>query len=196
MITLRAPTTAARRRPRSAQSSRDRTGLATGRGVELLEQPRAGVDADRRDASLVIAEHRQASPVGEQPLHESVVVAVEAEESEALDRLGFGLLAEDEAGADEVVDLLGLGEQVGHEDRGRELRAPPAVEVLDQPLSGGLLEQEPGLLEADDLVAGAVGAEDAHGERDHQAQDGLADALVLGELALWRAGQRAGQLAD
>src|SRR3954453_10079424 len=153
MIALRAPTTAARRRPRSAQSSRDRTGLAAGRGVEFLEQPRAGVDADRRDAAFVVAEHGEPFAVGEQPLYEPVVVAVEAEQPESLDRLGLGLLAEDEACADEVVDLFGFGEQVGDEDRGRELRASPSVEVLDQPLPRGLLEQEPGLLEADDFVA-------------------------------------------
>src|SRR3954468_17064996 len=85
---------------------------------------------------------------------------------------------------------------MGDEDRGGELGAPPAIEVLDEPLPGRLLEQEPGLLEADDLVAAAVGAEDPHGERDHQPQDGLADALVFGELALRRARQRAWELAD
>src|SRR3954449_12998506 len=172
------------RRPRRMErSGRDRTGLAAGRGVELLEQPRAWVDADRRDAAFVVAEHGQALAVGEQPLHESVVVAVEAQQPESLDRLGLGLLAEDEARADEVVDLLGLGEQVGDQDRGRELRAPPAVEVLDQPLSGGLLEQEPGLLEADDLVAGAGGGEGAQtGGGDHP-RDGRAGSELRIRIA-------------
>src|SRR3954451_13859572 len=119
-----------RRRRRTGRSGRDRTGLAAGRGVELLEQPGAGVDADRRDSAFVVAEHREALAVGEQPLDESVVVAVEAEQAESLDRLGLGLLAEDEARADEVVDLFGLGEEVGDEDWGRELRASPAVEVF------------------------------------------------------------------
>src|SRR4051794_18097041 len=136
----RTTSTAARRWAARRRSGGDRTGLATWRGVEFLEQPRAGVDADRRDAAFVVPEHREALAVGEQPLHEPVVVAVEAQQPESLDRLGLGLLAEDEARADEVVDLLGLGEQVGDQDRRRELGAPPAVEVLDQPLAGGLLE--------------------------------------------------------
>src|SRR3954451_21900886 len=146
MSVLSAAISAASRPRRSGRSRCDRTGLATWRGVEFLEQPRAGVDADRRDAAFVVAEHGQALAVGEQPLHEPVVVAVEAEQPESLDRLGLGLLAEDEARADEVVDLFGFGEEVGDQDRGRELRASPAVEVLNQPLAGGLLEQEPGLL--------------------------------------------------
>ena len=62
---------------------------------------------------------------------------------------------------------------------------------------GGLLEQEPGLLEADDLVAAAVGAEDPHGERDHQPQDGLADAARPRRArSSARPGQRARELAD
>src|SRR3954452_6385112 len=108
MIALRAPASAARQRARRAQSSRDRTGLATGRGVEFLEQPRAGVDADRRDAAFVVAEHGEALAVGEQALDEAVVVAVQAQQSEALARLELRFLAEDETRADEVVDLLGL----------------------------------------------------------------------------------------
>src|SRR3954451_25349037 len=93
------------RRPRRMErSGRDRTGLAAGRGVQFLEQPRAGVDADRRDAAFVGAEHGEAFAVGEKRLYEPVVVAVEAEQPESLDRLGLGLLAEDEASRDEVVD--------------------------------------------------------------------------------------------
>src|SRR3954447_19453354 len=99
-----------RRRRRTERSARDHTGLAAGRGVEFLEQPRAGFDADRRDAAFVVAEHGEALAVGEQPLDEPVVVAVEPEQPESLAGLGLGLLAEDEAGADEVVDLFGLGE--------------------------------------------------------------------------------------
>src|SRR3954470_3102521 len=107
------PTSAARRGTTSSASGGHRTGLAAGGGVERLEQPRAGVDADRRDAALVVAEHGEALAVGEQSLHEPVVVAVEPQESKSLDGFDLGLLAEDEARADEVVDLLGLSEQVG-----------------------------------------------------------------------------------
>src|SRR3954468_5517318 len=124
------------RQPRATRLRGNGTGLAAGGGVERLEQPRAGVDADRRDAALVVAEHGEALPVGEQALHEPVVVAVEPQQSKSLDRLDLGFLAEDEAGADEVVDLLGLGEQVGDEDGCRELGASPAVEVLYEPLTG------------------------------------------------------------
>src|SRR5687767_6064140 len=87
-IALSAAIRVARRRPPRGRSGGDRTGLATGRGVEFLEQPRPGVDADRRDTALVVAEHGEALAVGEQALHEPVVVAVEAEQPEALDRLG------------------------------------------------------------------------------------------------------------
>src|SRR5512144_1771178 len=89
--------TAAGRWAARRRSGGDRTGLAAGRGVERLEQSRAGVDADRRDAAFVVAEHGQALAVGEQPLHEPVVVAVQAQQAESLDGFGFGFLAEDEA---------------------------------------------------------------------------------------------------
>src|SRR3954471_18816248 len=87
-IALSAVTNRLRRRVRE-RSGRGRTGLASRGGVEFFEQSRAGVDADGCDATFVVAEHREALAVGEQALDESVVVAVQAQQAEALDRLGL-----------------------------------------------------------------------------------------------------------
>ena len=109
--------------------------------------PRAAagrVDADRRDAALVVAEHGEALAVGEQPLHEPVVVAVEAEQPEPLIASASDSWPKMKRAPMRLSICSASASRWRDEDRGRELRAPPAVEVLDQPLAGGLLEQEPG----------------------------------------------------
>lgn len=72
------PAVSAERRIRARPSRGEFTGAAAGGGVEVLEQSRSGVDADRCDAAFVVAQHRQALAVGEEALDEAVVVAVEA----------------------------------------------------------------------------------------------------------------------
>ena len=66
------------------------------------------------------------APVAADPLDERAVVGVEAEQLERAARLGGGLLAEDQPGADQVLDLADVGELLGGEDQRRVLRAARA----------------------------------------------------------------------
>ena len=81
------------------------------------------LDLQLGDAVVDVAHQAAPAPVAADPLDERAVVGVEAEQLERAARFGGGLLAEDQPGADQVLDLADVGRAAGWP--GSASRSPP-----------------------------------------------------------------------
>ena len=81
-----------------------------------------GLDLQLGDAVVDVAHQAAPAPVGADAFDERAVVGVQAEQLQRAAGFGGGLLAEDEAGADQVLDLADVGELLGGQDQRRVLR--------------------------------------------------------------------------
>ena len=198
----RAPRGTPRARWRAARGRPRPRALGTGGRREGPQQ--AGhdeVDLDRLDAAAVVA-HQAATGVElEQEAARPRVVRVEAEQRQRARRLALGAHAEDERRTEQVLERLAfvdhrVGDQLGADDRHRQLGAPHPLQRGQQRPPDRVSEQPPALVEAEDLQPVALGAHQVHREHRDQADDLLADALGLRVFGAPRPRLRAGQVAD
>ena len=80
------------------------------------------LDLQLGDAVVDVADQAAALAVAADALDERAVVGVQAEQLERAARFGGGLLAEDQPGADQVLDLADVGRAAGW--RGSASRSP------------------------------------------------------------------------
>ena len=71
------------------------------------------LDLQLGDAVVDVAHQAAPAPVAAHALDQRAVVGIEAEQLERAPGLGGGLLAEDEPGADQVLDLADVGRAAG-----------------------------------------------------------------------------------
>ena len=130
----------------------------------------------------------------------SAVVGVEVEQLERTLGLALGAQAEDERGADQVLQRRTpveqrVADELRRDDRHGQLAAPHPLQRGEQHPPHRVAEQAPPLVEREDLQARALGRHQRHREHRDQPHDLLADALerrVVRPRAA-RLGRRAGR---
>jgi len=155
------------------------------RRVEAREQCVVDeVDLDRRYAPFVVAHEAAPAPEGLQLRAQPVVVGVHVQQRQRPGGLGIRLDAEAEVRADQVLELVDIGQCLCREDRCRVLAAAQPVDPLDEGAPGRVAEEHPCLVEDQHLVARPVGAHQMQGVGREEAKERLAGALVGGQLRL------------